>query len=69
MVSAWAEQSEKYHSGEISREDYDRWRYNYPKYDEASGYVKSSVAGTQRRNGRSIQRPAERLNGKSKRAI
>ena len=40
MVSAWAEQSEKYHSGEICREDYDRWRYNYPKYDEASGYVK-----------------------------
>lgn len=40
MVSAWAERSEKYHSGEISRENYDRWRYNYPKYDEASGYVK-----------------------------
>ena len=40
MVSAWAEQAEKYHSGEITREDYDRWRYNYPKYDEASGYVK-----------------------------
>ena len=40
MVSVWAEQAEKYHSGEISREDYDRWRYNYPKYDEASGYVK-----------------------------
>ena len=40
MVSAWAEQAENYRSGEISREDYDRWRYNYPKYDEASGYVK-----------------------------
>lgn len=40
MVFAWAEQAEQYHSGEISREDYDRWRYNYPKYDEASGYVK-----------------------------
>ena len=25
---------------EINREDYDKWRYNYPKYDEASGYVK-----------------------------
>ena len=32
--------SEKYRSGEINREDYDKWRYNYPKYDEASGYVK-----------------------------
>lgn len=40
MLSAWAEQAEKYHNGDISREDYDKWRYNYPKYDENSGYVK-----------------------------
>ena len=40
MLNAWAEQAEKYHSSEISREDYDKWRYNYPKYDETSGYVK-----------------------------
>lgn len=40
MLNAWAEQAEKYHDGEISREDYDKWRYNYPKYDETSGYVK-----------------------------
>ena len=40
MLNAWAEQSEKYHNGYINREDYDKWRYNYPKYDEASGYVK-----------------------------
>ena len=40
MLNAWAEQAEKYHNGDISREDYDKWRYNYPKYDENSGYVK-----------------------------
>ena len=40
MLNAWAEQSEKYHNGDINRDDYDKWRYNYPKYDEASGYVK-----------------------------
>ena len=40
MLNAWAEQSEKYHNGYINREDYDKWRYNYPKYDEASGFVK-----------------------------
>ena len=40
MVNAWAEQAEKYRNGDISREDYDKWRYNYPKYDENSGYVK-----------------------------
>ncbi len=40
MLNVWAEQAEKYHNGEINREDYDKWRYNYPKYDETSGYVK-----------------------------
>lgn len=40
MLNAWAEQAEKYRKGDISREDYDKWRYNYPKYDETSGYVK-----------------------------
>lgn len=40
MLNVWAEQAEKYHNGDISREDYDKWRYNYPKYDENSGYVK-----------------------------
>ncbi len=45
MLNAWAEQAEKYHSGDISREDYDKWRYNYPKYDENSGYVKVPSQG------------------------
>lgn len=40
MLTAWAEQTEKYRSGEINREDYDKWRYNYPKYDETFGFVK-----------------------------
>ena len=40
MLAAWAEQSEKYHNGDINRDEYDKWRYNYPKYDETSGYVK-----------------------------
>ena len=41
MLTEWAEQAEKYRNGEINREDYDKWRYNYPKYDETSGYVKT----------------------------
>lgn len=40
MLNAWAEQSEKYHNGDINRDEYDKWRYNYPKYDETSGYVR-----------------------------
>lgn len=40
MLTAWAEQSEKYHNGDINRDEYDKWRYNYPKFDETSGFVK-----------------------------
>ena len=40
ILTAWAQQAEKLRNGKINREDYDKWRYNYPKYDEASGYVK-----------------------------
>ncbi len=30
MFSAWQTQSERLKNGEISQEDYDSWRYNYP---------------------------------------
>ena len=40
MLNAWVEQAEKYRKGDMSHEDYEKWRYNYPKYDENSGYVK-----------------------------
>ena len=33
MFSAWQKQAEKYRNGEITKEEYDRWRYNYPEYD------------------------------------
>lgn len=31
MFSAWKEQAEKYKNGEITKEEYDHWRYNYPQ--------------------------------------
>ena len=34
MFSAWKEQAEKYKNGEITKEEYDHWRYNYPKHDK-----------------------------------
>lgn len=40
MLSAWAEQSEKYTHGDITKEEYDRWRYNFPKYDTTQHWVK-----------------------------
>ena len=33
MLSAWEEQAEKLKAGEITKEDYDRWRYTYPKME------------------------------------
>lgn len=31
MFSAWKKQAEKYKNGAITKEEYDYWRYNYPK--------------------------------------
>ena len=33
MFSAWAEQARKLKSGEITNDEYDRWRYHYPEFD------------------------------------
>ena len=40
MLYAWAEQKRRIEAGEITREDYDRWRYNYPKYDTTQRWAK-----------------------------
>lgn len=40
MLTAWATQSAKFAAGEISKEDYDRWRYYYPKYDTTQIWAK-----------------------------
>lgn len=40
MLSAWEEQAEKLKAGEITKEEYDRWRYNYPQYDTTQKWGK-----------------------------
>ena len=40
MIYSWAEQTEKYNSGTISKEEYDKWRYNYPEFANLKGFVK-----------------------------
>ncbi len=40
MLTAWQEQAVKLSAEEISREDYDQWRYNYPKFDTTQHWVK-----------------------------
>ena len=40
MLHAWKEQAGKLSAGEISKDDYDRWRYYYPKYDTTQLWAK-----------------------------
>lgn len=30
MFTAWQREAEKWHNGEITKEEYDQWRYRYP---------------------------------------
>ena len=40
MLVAWAEQAKKLRRGEISPEEYDRWRRFYPEYDTTQRWAK-----------------------------
>lgn len=37
---AWREQAAKLESREITREEYDRWRYRYPEFDTTRIWAK-----------------------------
>ena len=45
MLWAWQEQAAKLEAGEISQEEYDRWRYHYPEYDSSQRRVKVPPEG------------------------
>ena len=40
MLWAWREQAAKLEAGEISQEEYDRWRYHYPEFDTSQNQDK-----------------------------
>lgn len=40
MLCAWQQIAAKLKAGEINQEDYDRWRYHYPKYDTKRQWAK-----------------------------
>jgi transcriptional regulator with XRE-family HTH domain len=40
MLSAWAGQTAKLSAGEITKEDYDNWRYHYPEFDSTQRWTK-----------------------------
>ena len=39
FVASWAIEAEKYRNGEITKEEYDKWRYNFPKYDTYQKWI------------------------------
>ena len=39
-VCAWADMAEKYHAGEMTRDEYDKWRYYYPEFDNTQTIAK-----------------------------
>ena len=45
MLWAWREQAAKLEAGEISQEEYDRWRYHYPEYDSNQIRAKAPPKG------------------------
>lgn len=40
MFMAWQKESEKLRAGEITKEEYDQWRYNYPTLDTTQRWAK-----------------------------
>ena len=40
MLCSWQQAAAMLEAGEISKEDYDKWRYHYPKFDKTQNYVK-----------------------------
>ena len=40
MLFAWLEQAKKLEAGEITKEEYDQWRYRYPEFDTTQRWVK-----------------------------
>lgn len=40
MLTAWREQAAKLEAGEITKEEYDQWRYHYPAFDTTQRWAK-----------------------------
>ena len=40
MLCSWQQAAAMLEAGEISKEDYDKWRYHYPEFDSSSHWVK-----------------------------
>ena len=41
MLRSWNDIAAKLKAGEITQEEYNAWRYQYPKYDQSGGWAKT----------------------------
>ena len=41
MLDSWWQEAEKLRTGEITREEYDKWRYRYPEFDTTQRWVRA----------------------------
>ena len=40
LLGIWASVAEKYRTGQISKDEYDKWRYHYPEYESMTPHGK-----------------------------
>ena len=45
MLNAWRKEAAKLEAGEITKEEYDRWRYRYPEFDTTQIWAKVPSQG------------------------
>lgn len=45
MLCAWRQAAAMFKAGEITQEEYDRWRYRYPEFDTTQRWVKVPSQG------------------------
>ena len=44
MFLAWLSQYSKYKQGELSQDNYDNWRYNFPNIQPTAGFVRNPIS-------------------------
>ena len=45
LFTSWATEAARYRAGEISEEDYNAWRYHYPKFDKGNIWAEVAFCG------------------------
>jgi len=44
LFTAWQKEADKFRNEEITKEEYDRWRYHYPELDTSGEWHKIGVS-------------------------